>query len=364
VATIDALFDELIKRGGSHLHLAVGDPPLARVRGELVALRDAPVSSGDLEAQIAELLTPAQQARLVADLELEVSHAHRETARFRASYFRKSSGLAVAFHLVPGRVVTLSELACPEVLWKLAERRAGLILVTGPTGAGKSTTAAALVDQINRTRACHILTVEDPLEFVHEPQRAEVTQREVGVHVSTFAAALRSAPRENADVVFLGVAGGMSAETLGLALELACSGVLVITTVPTNGAVATVESLVSAFPENERPRIGGLLGDALVGIVSQHLIRTGDGKGRVAVHEILTGSAAVATAIREGKLGQLTHLMQVGQAQGMQTMDFALERLLSQARIAPEAALARAVDKETFGQVVVRLRPDLADVLG
>lgn len=359
---IDGLFDDLMKRGGSDLHLAVGHPPLARLRGELVPLREAPIAAKELEDVLFELLSPPQRARLQADLDLDFAHAHKGSSRFRASYFSKSSGLAAVFHLIPGRAPTLAELGCPEVLWRIAERRAGLVLVTGPTAAGKSTTIAAMLDHINKARACHILTIEDPVEFVHEPLRAQITHREVGIHASTFAAAMRSAPREDPDVVL--VTELRTPETTKLALQLASNGVLVFATARTNGATATLERLVDRFPVDEQPQVRGMLADSVAGVISQQLVPTADGKGRVAVHEILVGSAVVSAAIREAKSAQLLNVMQAGHAQGMQTLDMALERLITQGRISAEDALDRAVDREAFARVIARVRPDLAAILG
>ena len=359
---IDGLFDELMKRGGSDLHLGAGYPPLARIRGDLVALRDAAVDANDVEDVLLELLTPAQRARLQAQLDLNFAHSHKALARFRAHYFNKANGLGAVFRLVPSRVLTLAELACPEVLWRLADRRSGLVLVTGPACAGKSTTLAAMLDHINKTRACHILTIEDPIEFVHEPLRAQITQREVGVHASSATAAMRSALRENPDVVL--TAELHTPEAIKLALQLASYGVLVFATVKTNGAQATLERMVAAFPETEQPQIRGMLAESLVGVVAQQLIRTADGKSRVAVHEILIGSSGVSAMIREGKTAQLPNVMQAGQAQGMQTMDMGLERLLTQSRISAEDALDRAVDREGFAHVIARVRPDLAESMG
>jgi len=362
VAKIDPLFDELMKRGASDLHLAAGHPPLARIRGELVALSEKMPDAKELEDVLLELLTPIHRARLQADLELDFAYSYKGVARFRANYFSKATGLGAVFRLVPGRVLTLAELSCPEVLWRLADRRAGLILVTGPSGSGKSTTLAAMLDHINKTRASHILTIEDPIEFVHEPLRAQITHREVGVHAPTYGAAIRSAARENPDVVLVGELG--STETIKLALQLATTGVLVFATVRTNGAASTLERMMNAFPTDEQPQIRSLLAESLVGLVAQQLIRTADGKSRVAVHEILIGGTAVSAMIREGKTAQLANVMQSGQASGMQTMDMALERLLTQSRISAEDALDRAVDREGFAQVIARVRPDLAEILG
>ena len=359
---LDALFDEVVKRGGSDMHLAVGYPPLARVRGELVALREGAFEGPELEQALVELLTPLQLARLGTDLDLDFAHTHQGTARFRANYFSKSSGLAAVFRLVPTRVLTLAELGCPEVLWRLADRRAGLVIVSGPTGAGKSTTLAAMLDHINKTRACHILTIEDPVEFVHEPLRAQITQREVGVHTPSFAAAMRTAGRENPDVVLVGAL--RTPEVVKLALQLASYGVLVFATARTNGVAATLEWIVNAFPAEEHSQVRGMLAESLVGVVAQQLLLSSDGKTRLAIHEILVGSPAVSSLVRESKTAQLSSVMQSGQAQGMQTMDMGLERLLTQSKIAAEDALDRAVDRETFAQVIARVRPDLAEILG
>ena len=356
---IDALLDELVKSGGSDLHLGGGYPPLARVRGELLPLRDALIDGKDLEEVLHELLSPALHTRLQASLELDFTHVHRDTARFRASYFHKSTGLAAVFRHVPARALTLDELQCPEALRVIADRRSGLVLVTGPTASGKSTSIAAMIDQINRTWACHVVTIEDPIELVHEPLRAQITQREVGLHASGVAVAIRSAGRENADVVLVGEL--RTAEAVRLALQLASRGVLVFATTTTDGAAATIDRLVAGFPESEHVQVRGLLAESLAAVVSQHLLRTADGKAKVAVHEILIASPAVAALVREGKTSQLSGVMQAGQAAGMQTMDFALERLLMQGRITAEDAFARAVDRETFAQVIARLRPDFAE---
>jgi twitching motility protein PilT len=362
VYKIDGLFDELMKRGGSDLHLAANYPPMARIRGDLLPMREAPVEAKDVEEVLLELLSPAQKARLQAELDLDFAHAHKGTARFRANYFNKTSGIGAVFRLVPSRVLTLAELGCPEVLWRLADRRAGLLLMAGPSGSGKSTTLAAMIDHINKTRACHILTIEEPIEFVHEPLRAQITHREVGVHASSFAVAMKSASRENPDVVV--VSELRTPETLKLALQLASQGVLVFATMHTKGAAATIERIVDAFPFEQQPQIRGMLAESLVGLVAQQLVPTADGKSRVAVHEILMVAPTVSALIREGKTEQLTNVMQGGHAQGMQTMDMALERLLIANRISAEDALDCAVDRESFAQVIARVRPDLAEILG
>ena len=356
---LDVFFDELMLRGGSDLHLSPGYPPLARIRGELVPLADVVIEGRDLEELLVELLTPMQRGKLQVDRDLDFAHAHKDAGRLRASYFQKTTGLAAVFRLVPSRVLSLAELGCPEVLWRLADRRAGLVLVTGPTGSGKTTTLAAMIDHINKTRACHILTIEDPLEFVHEPLRAQITHREIGTHAATFPVALRSAIRENPDVVF--VSDLRTPDTVRHALELATTGVLVFATVQATGAAGAVEHLVDVFPPEEQPLVRGMVAESLVGVVAQQLLRTADGKGRIAVHEILVGVPQVAQLVKEKKTEQLATLMQSGLSLGMQTMDMALERLMSTGKITAEDALERATDKETFAHVVARVRPDLVD---
>jgi twitching motility protein PilT len=348
VATIDLLFDALLSAGGSDLHLGVGYPPLMRLRGELVAMRDDPVTSAEIEALLYEIVTPEQKATIGRSLDLDFAYAHGHKARFRTNYFFKTSGLGAVFRIIPTKVATLAQLGCPPVLRKLADRRAGLVLVTGPTGSGKSTTLAAMVDHINKTRACHVLTIEDPVEFVHVPQRSQITHREIGRDASSYAHAIRSAGREDPNVILIGEL--RTNETMKLALQLASFGILVFATVHTNSAAATIDRIVNAFPADEQPQVRGMLAESLAGVVAQQLLRTADGTRRVAVHEILVGSAALSSMIRENKTFQIPSLMQGGQAQGMQTMDMALERLVREKTISAKAALEKAIDKESFAK--------------
>jgi twitching motility protein PilT len=346
VAQIDQLFDQLMQRKGSDLHLGVGIPPMGRIRGELVALGSQPLTASDIESLLLEITTDQQRAHILNEWDLDFAYQYGTRARFRANYFYKQTGLGAVFRTIPSKVLTLADLKTPEIVRKLAERRAGLILVTGPTGSGKSTTLAAMLDHINRNRACHILTIEDPVEFVHQPNKAQVTHREVGAHASSFAVAIRSAGRENPDVILIGEL--RTNETMKLALQLASYGVLVFGTVHTNSAPATIERIVNAFPADEQPQIRGMMAESLLGIVAQQLLKTADGQGRVAALEILIGSHAVASIIREAKTFQLPSLMQGGRAQGMQTMDSALEKLVREGTVAAEVAIEKAEDKEGF----------------
>jgi twitching motility protein PilT len=349
MAHIDSLFDALLAAGGSDLHLGIGHPPTMRLRGDLVAMRSEAITAPEMEALLFEITSADQRRTIVETFDLDFAHAYGDAARFRANYFYKTTGLAAVFRTIPTRVLTLENLGCPPAIRKLAERRAGLVLVTGPTGSGKSTTLAAMVDCINKTRACHVLTIEDPVEFVHAPQRAQITHREIGTHASTYAHAIRSAGREDPDVILIGEL--RTNETMKLALQLASFGVLVFATVHTNSAAATIDRIVNAFPADEQPQVRGMLSESLAGIVAQQLVRSADGKRRLAVHEILVGSAALASMIRENKTFQIPSLMQAGQAQGMQTMDMALERLVRAGDITHETALEKAIDKESFAKL-------------
>jgi twitching motility protein PilT len=348
VARIDALFDALISKGGSDLHLGVGYPPMMRLRGDLVDMREEPVTAAEMEKLLFEIATPEQRKTITEALDLDFAYAYADKARFRANYFYKQTGLAAVFRTIPTRVLTLEDLACPPAIRKLADRRAGLVLVTGPTGSGKSTTLAAMIDHINKTRAAHVLTIEDPVEFVHVPQSAQITHREIGTHAATYADAIRSAGREDPNVILIGEL--RTNETMKLALQLASFGILVFATVHTNSAPATIDRIINAFPADEQPQVRGMLSESLSGIVAQQLLRTADGKRRVAVHEILVGSPALASMIRENKTFQIPSLMQGGQAQGMQTMDMALERYVRDGTVSLESALEKASDKESFAR--------------
>jgi twitching motility protein PilT len=346
MARIDALFDQLLGAGGSDLHLGIDYPPLMRVRGDLVNMREATVQRAEMESLLFEITTEAQTRTILETLDLDFAYGYGDKARFRANYFYKTTGLAAVFRTIPTRVLTLDELRCPPAIRKLSDRRSGLLLVTGPTGSGKSTTLAAMIDHINRTRACHVLTIEDPVEFVHVPNKAQITHREIGLHASTYANAIRSAGREDPNVILIGEL--RTNETMKLALQLASFGILVFATIHTNSASATIDRIVNAFPAEEQPQVRGMLSESLVGIVAQQLLRTADGKRRVAAHEILVGSPALSSMIRENKTFQIPSLMQSGQAQGMQTMDMALERFVKDGTISAESAIEKAADKESF----------------
>jgi twitching motility protein PilT len=346
---IDRLFDVLLDKGGSDLHLSVGYPPTIRRRGDLEAIRDAPLEVPEVEQLLYELLDDARRAQFDRNADLDFAYAYGTKARFRANFLRKTTGPGAVFRIIPSKIPTATDLGLPDVLLRLSERRAGLVLVTGPTGSGKSTTLAAMISHINQQRSGHILTIEDPVEFVHTPIKCQVTHREVGIDTPSFADAIRSAGRENADVILVGELRGQ--ETMRLALQLASFGVLVFATVHTNSTAATIDRFVNSFPASQQPAIRGMLSDALAGIVAQQLLRTADGKGRVAVHEILVANTGVAAAIRESKISMIPSLIQGGAREGMQTMDRALQALVEQRKVSAQDALEKALDKESFAKI-------------
>jgi twitching motility protein PilT len=346
---IDTLFDQLLEKGGSDLHLSPNYPPMFRLKGDLVPGGDRPLTSADVERYLYEILTPEQRSHFDEHRDLDFAYGYGQKARFRGNYMGKTTGIGAVFRTIPTKILTLDQLGAAPGIRKLAELRAGLVLVTGPTGSGKSTTLAAMVDHINSTRNGHILTIEDPVEFVHKAKKCHISHREVGDHTPSFLDAIRSAGRENADVILVGELRG--AETMKMALQLASFGILIFATVHTNSAGATIDRFVNAFPADQQPQIRGMLGDSLAGVVAQQLVKKADGSGRVAIQEILIGNLALAAIIREGKTSQITSMIQSGQSEGMQNMDTMLEKFVKEGAIKAHDALEKALDKEAFAKI-------------
>ncbi|HEY5950792.1 MAG TPA: PilT/PilU family type 4a pilus ATPase, partial [Kofleriaceae bacterium] len=344
----------LLDAGGSDLHLTPGYPPMFRLRGRLVGQGERMLTPQELETLLLPLLSDAQRKQFTSTGDLDFAYAHDRRARFRANFLRKTTGMGAVFRAIPTQIKSLAELDVPYGVRRLSELRSGLVLVTGPTGSGKSTTLAAMIDHINRTRSGHILTIEDPIEFVHEPRSCMITHKEVGEHVPSFVEAIRSAGRENADVILVGELRG--AETMKAALQLASFGILIFATVHTNSAASTIDRFVNAFPAEQQPQIRGLLADSLAGIVAQQLLPRADKSGRVAVHEILFGNLALASLIRESKTQQIASFIQQGVSEGMQSMDSALERLVTAGVISAQDALDKALDKDAFARIPVVAR--------
>lgn len=343
------LFDQMLANNASDLHLSVGYPPMIRSKGDLTAL-DYPVLTTDsMEYLLAGILDDERWQRYKREWDLDFAYGYEDKARFRVNYLYKTTGPGAVFRTIPSTVLTADQLGVPQACLDLSDKRSGLILVTGPTGSGKSTTLAAILDHVNRTRQAHILTIEDPVEFVHQPVKCQITHREVGLDTPSFAHAIRSAGRENADVILVGELRG--AETMRLALQLASSGVLVFATVHTNSASATIERYVNAFPAQQQPQIRGLLSDSLAGIVAQQLLRRADGGGRVAAHEILVCNTGISAAIRESRTSMISSLIQSGRKEGMQTLDSCLKRLMEENTINALDALEKALNKESFMRI-------------
>jgi twitching motility protein PilT len=346
---LDRYFDVLLEQGGSDLHLSIGYPPMIRAKGELVPIEDGPLDHPTVVRLMDEIINEDKRVYFHAHRDLDFAYGYEDKARFRANYLYKTTGPGAVFRTIPSEILTAEQLGLPKAAIDLAERRSGLVLVTGPTGSGKSTTLAAMLDHINRNREGHILTIEDPVEFVHTPKQCQITHREVGDHTPSFADAIRSAGRENADVILVGELRGR--ETMQMALQLASFGILIFATVHTNSAPATIDRFVNAFPANQQPQIRGMLADSLAGIVAQQLLRKADRTGRVAAQEILIGTSGVAAAIREAKTSMLTSLIQSGGTYGMQSIDAVLAKLVEAGTVTPEDALDKAADKDSFARI-------------
>ncbi|PRP92221.1 Twitching mobility protein [Enhygromyxa salina] len=359
---LDRYFETMLDTGASDLHLSVGYPPMLRLKGDLVPHGEQVIDEARMRKLLDELLDEPTRERFHRDRDLDfaysLSSGGEVRARFRCNYLYKYTGPGAVFRTIPSKILTAEELGLPEQVLNLARRRAGLVLVTGPTGSGKSTTLAAMISWINHNRASHILTIEDPVEFVHQPVKSLITHREVGTDVPSFADAIRSAGRENADVILVGELRGP--ETMRLALQLASYGVLIFATVHTNSAAATVDRFINVFPAGQQPAIRGMLGESLAGIVAQQLLKRADGSGRVAAHEIMIGTNAVSTCIRENRTSMIDSLIQGGTREGMQGMDATLDKLVREGAISAQDALDKALDKTSFAkQAHVRSQLDM-----
>ena len=348
---LDRWFDVMLEKGASDLHLSVGYPPMLRLKGDLVPIARAAraMEIDEMYRVLDELIDERQRRDFHSGGDLDFAYAYGDKARFRSNYLYKMSGPAAVFRTIPTKILTAGQLGLSEAILGLGRKRSGLVLVTGPTGSGKSTTLAALIDDINRTRQGHILTIEDPVEFVHAPIQCMITHREIGIDADNFTDAIRSAGRENPDVVLVGELRG--AETMKMALQMASYGVLVFATVHTNSASETVDRFINVFPAPQQPAIRGMLAESLAGVVSQQLLKTKDGSGRISAHEVMLGTQGVRAAIREGKNKMLPSLIQGGGAAGMCSMDATLKRLLEDGLITPVAAFEKANDKESFAKI-------------
>ncbi|GHC34891.1 type IV pilus twitching motility protein PilT [Aidingimonas halophila] len=327
------------KQNASDLHLSAGLPPMIRVDGDIQRLDKAPMSDGDLRSQVQELMADRQRESLAQHYQCDFMIELPGVARFRANVFTHDRGMGVVFRVIPSQVPTMEELGLGAVFQRLASLPRGLVLVTGPTGSGKSTTLAAMVDYINDTRCEHVLTIEDPIEYLHSCKHCLIHQREVDRDTHGFAPALRSALREDPDVILVGEL--RDAETVRLALTAAETGHLVLATLHTASAAKTIDRVIDVFPGEEKPMVRSMLSESLQGVISQVLIKRVGG-GRVAAHEIMMATPAIRNLIREDRVAQIHSAIQTGKSVGMQTLDMSLEALVSQGVVPREAAHPKA----------------------
>jgi len=347
MSAMNDLLTLLKTEGGSDLHLAAGQPPRMRAKGALRPIEGRAVLEHDeLMVMMQSIATPMFWEIYTRTCDVDFAYAIEGVGRFRANYFAQDKGAAAVFRLIPEKIIPFETLKLPEALIQLTTITEGLVLVTGPTGSGKSTTLAAIIDKINKTSSRHIVTIEDPVEFVHPHIESVFSHREVGLHTAGFAGALRAAIRQDADVLLVGEM--REQETISLALAAAEMGMLVFGTLHTNNAAKTVDRIVDAFPADEQPQVRLQLSEGLAAIVAQLLIPTADGKGRVAANEILMRTAGMPNVIREGNTRLLASIIQAGRAQGMQAMDDVLLDYVRECKITAHDGYVRAADKARF----------------
>jgi len=348
MAQIDQFLRLLVQQGGSDLHLSCGNPPIIRVHGHLQRIKFRELTPADMKALILEVLTNEQRERFDTSRDLDFAYEIPGVARFRGNAFVQHRGMGGVFRVIPSKIPSADELKLPSAIREFTRLNKGLVLVTGPTGSGKSTTLAAMIDLINQTRPEHILTIEDPIEFVHQPRVSLVNQREVGPHTQSFASALKAALREDPDVILVGEM--RDRETISLALTAAETGHLVFGTLHTNSAHKTVDRIIDIFSADQQDQVRAMLSESLRGVVAQQLLRKKGGGGRVAAHEILVGTPAVGNLIREAKTFQLPSVIQTGKREGMVQMDQSILAHLSAETVDGEEAYMKAHDKAAFRQ--------------
>lgn len=335
MAQIDKLFKVMIAQNASDLHLSAGAPPYLRVHGEMMRMDHPSLNSEAVQSLVFEILSEKQRKQFIDNWELDCSYQVDGLGRFRVNVFMQRRGLGAVFRVIPTEISTIQELGLPNTLLKLVDVPRGLILVTGPTGSGKSTTLAALLHTINKTRKEHILTVEDPIEFVHENQQSLINQREVTSHTKTFSNALKAALREDPDIILVGEMRDI--ETISLALTAAETGHLVFGTLHTNSAAKTVDRIIDAFPEAQQAQVRVMLAESLRGVIAQTLFPRADKPGRIAALEILINNFAISNLIRENKTYQIPSTMQTNSGEGMITFEAYLKKLLTEGKVSKEA---------------------------
>ena len=359
MATIDRLFQYLIDQGGSDLHLSEGQPPKIRVHGTVTAIPEEAILAGEPFKEMLAEICDDKAFQLYLDTgDLDFAYEMDELSRFRCNYLKQQNGLAAVFRLIPTEIASLEDLGAPAAVKDFATMRSGLVLVTGPTGSGKSTTLAALLDYINLNFNRHIITIEEPIEFVHSSKKSIITQREVPIQTPSFADGLRAALREDSDIVLVGEMRDL--ETISLALTAAETGLLVFGTLHTNNARKTVDRIIDVFPSDQQSQVRTMLAASLRGVVAQLLCKRIDKPGRTAVHEIMFATPAVSAIIREGQTQKLYDVITGGKSEGMQFMDEAIWTRLREGMISPEEAYMKAIDKTRFKKFL----PEGSEALG
>jgi len=346
MAEIDAYLSEILERRGSDLHFIAGDPARIRLFGDLTALRPDKLAPEYVKQALYEIMPKPALDRFESKDGADFAYTFADRGRFRVNVMRQLNGMGAVFRAIPSKALSLDDLKMPDAVRHMCRANNGLILVTGKTGSGKSTTLAAMIDDINSRVKGHILTIEDPIEFVHQRKSCLISQREIGVHSPSFAAALHSALREDPDVILVGELRDL--ETMSIAVTAAEMGILVMGTLHTNGAAPTVDRMINVFPADKQSHVRTMLSTSLRGVVSQQLLQRTDKQGRVAALEILVNTPASQNLIRQGKLDQLENVMQAGGAFGMRTMDTAIQQLLDARQVTGKEAYKKAINKAKF----------------
>ncbi|MBP4052276.1 type IV pilus twitching motility protein PilT [Chromobacterium violaceum] len=343
---ISELLAFTVKNKASDLHLSAGLPPMIRVNGDIRRINLPPLDHHDVHDMVYDIMNDYQRKTFEDTYECDFSFELPGIARFRVNSFIQNRGMASVFRVIPSKVLTLEQLSAPRIFQDIANYPRGLVLVTGPTGSGKSTTLAAMIDYVNENAFSHILTVEDPIEFVHESKKSLINQRELGLQTHSFANALKSALREDPDVILVGELRDL--ETIRLALTAAETGHLVFGTLHTSSAAKTIDRIVDVFPAGEKEMVRSMLSESVRAVIAQTLLKTKDGQGRVAAHEIMIGTPAIRNLIRENKIAQINSMIQTGQQHGMQTLDQCLADLTRRNIVLPAEARAKASHKDAF----------------
>src|SRR6059036_1468400 len=362
MASIDQFLQIVVRQGASDLHIGEGQPPKIRTHGDIMPIRDEPILREEAAQMLSEVCGKHNWEIFQKHGDLDFAYQMDGDSRFRANYFKQSDGYGAAFRLIPTKILSVEELGVPVVIKEFAHLRGGLVLVTGPTGSGKTTTQAALIDFINQNFSKHIVTIEEPIEFVHDNKRSIITQREIPGDSESFPVALKAALREDADIVLVGEMRDL--ETVSLALTAAETGLLVFGTLHTNNARKTVDRMVDVFPALRQPQARAMLANSLRGVLAQLLLKKADRSGRIAVNEILVASAAVSAIIREGATQKLQDVIVSGRAQGMQFMDDAIWALLEKGIVSPHEAFMKAIDKSRFKPFLSAEEEALANAAG